>query len=86
LAAERCDQIQGFLTSKPVAAEQMLRLQSVNLQKRDRHGAGTERKLFSGDSEIGSIIQLGTMLREHSKFVRSGAESDVATGAALPNA
>ncbi len=35
LAAERCDQIQGFLTSKPVAPEEMLSLlQSVNVQKR----------------------------------------------------
>jgi diguanylate cyclase (GGDEF)-like protein/PAS domain S-box-containing protein len=68
LAAERCDQVQGFLTSRPIAPEQMLNLlRSVDAQQRDPKAVSAiARELFQGCAETAPIIQLGTVLAESS--------------------
>ncbi len=70
LAAERCDQVQGFLTGRPVAPDQVLNLlRSVGVTGRNRDAltgvvTGVQRELFHGHSEHTPIIQLGAALAE----------------------
>src|SRR6185503_11303684 len=56
LTAENCDQVQGFLTGKPVDPEQMLRLlRSVNVGEYGLSGAARVPTLVNDYSEAGPI-------------------------------
>lgn len=61
LAAENCDHVQGFLTGRPVAPEQILRLlRSVNLQEQNPAYGGA-RTFFDDCSETIQTNQLQAM-------------------------
>ena len=73
LTAENCDQVQGFLTGRPVAPEQMLRLlQSVNV---DEHNLGGVPTLVNHHSQAGNIIRLGAMVEEYRNSTEPWVES-----------
>jgi EAL domain-containing protein (putative c-di-GMP-specific phosphodiesterase class I) len=62
LAAENCDHVQGFLTGRPVAPEQILRLlRSVNLQEQNLAAYGGARTFFDDCSETIHTNQLQAM-------------------------
>ncbi len=76
LAAENCDQVQGFLTGRPVVPEQMLRLlQSVNVKEQNPHIAGGVRTLINESSGAAPIIQLGAMVDAYRDSVEPGVEA-----------
>jgi len=76
LTAENCDQVQGFLTGKPVDPEQMLRLlRSVNVDEYSISGAGRVPTLVNDYSEAGPIIQLGAMVEEYRNSTEPWGES-----------
>ncbi len=70
LAAERCDLVQGFLTGRPVAPEQVFNLlRSVGVTGGRRESStgvvtGVPRDLFHEHSENDPIVQLGAALSE----------------------
>ena len=76
LAAENCDQVQGFLTGRPVTPEQMLRLlQSVNVNEQYPHLNGGVRTLLDDYSETVPIIPLGAILEEYRNSIEPALES-----------
>jgi len=76
LTAENCDQVQGFLTGRPIAPEQMSRLlRSANVKEHNAHGARRVRTLVQDHSEAGPIIQLGAMVDEYRDSMEPGRES-----------
>ncbi len=77
LAAENCDHVQGFLTGRPVAPEQMSRLlRSVNVHEQNPRVYGGVRTLFSDCSEAIPTNQLGAMAEACRNWIEPGVESN----------
>jgi len=77
LAAENCDHVQGFLTGRPVAPDQILKLlQSVNVKKQNPRATGGVRTLLDECSEAVSSNQLGAMAEACRNWTEHGAGSN----------
>jgi diguanylate cyclase (GGDEF)-like protein/PAS domain S-box-containing protein len=74
LASENCDQVQGFLTGRPVAPDQMLRLlRSVNVKEQSLHLTGGARR--NEYAQAAPIIQLSAMVEEYRNSIQPRVES-----------
>jgi diguanylate cyclase (GGDEF)-like protein/PAS domain S-box-containing protein len=77
LAAENCDHVQGFLTGRPVAPEQMLKLlRSVNVKKQTAPVTGGVRTLLDDCSEGILNNELGAMAEACRNWIEPGVESN----------
>jgi hypothetical protein len=77
LAAENCDHVQGFLTGRPVAPEQISKLlRSVNVQEQNAHLYGGVRTLLNENSEAIPANQLEAMAEACRSWIEPGVESD----------
>jgi len=77
LAAENCDHVQGFLTGRPVAPEQISKLlRSVNVQEHPAHLYGGVRTLLNQSSEAIPANQLEAMAEACRSWIEPGVESN----------
>jgi diguanylate cyclase (GGDEF)-like protein/PAS domain S-box-containing protein len=75
LAAENCDQVQGFLTGRPANPEQILNLlRSANIHEQDSRVTRGARSLDY--SQAVPIIQLGAMVEQYRNSIETRAESN----------
>jgi EAL domain-containing protein (putative c-di-GMP-specific phosphodiesterase class I) len=77
LAAENCDHVQGFLTGRPVAPEQMLKLlRSVNVKKQNARVTGGVQTLLDDCSDAIPAEQLDAMAEACRNRIEPGVESN----------
>ena len=77
LAAENCDHVQGFLTGRPVAPEQMLKLlRSVNVKQQHLRVTGGVQTRFDDHPEAIPTNQLAAMAEACRHWIEPGVAAN----------